>query len=148
MSWLNRVRNSLSSLSIRRGAAVPDNLWIKCKSCSEMLFTKDYEANLSVCPLCGNHGRIGADARLSQLLDPGFALLADPRVREDPLKFRDSKKYPERLKAARAATPHNDNVVVFFRLGVTPGHRPVLVAFEGLFGKRKNGIFHTATMPS
>ena len=124
MSWLNRVRNSLSSLSIRRGAAVPDNLWIKCKSCSEMLFTKDYEANLSVCPLCGHHGRIGADARLSQLLDPGFALLADPRVREDPLKFRDSKKYPERLKAARAATPHNDALTN--GVGTIAGHKAVV----------------------
>ena len=107
MSWLDRVRNSLSALKTKR-ADTPDNLWIKCKSCSEMLFTKDYVANLSVCPLCEHHGRIGADARLAQLLDPGFTLLAAPKVREDPLKFRDSKKYPDRLKAARATTPHSD----------------------------------------
>ncbi len=105
MSWLTNVRNSLSRVTKRE---TPDNLWIKCPSCSEMLFTKEYEENLSVCPRCEHHGRIGADARLAQLLDPGFALLPSPKVAEDPLKFKDSKKYPDRLKAARAANPHND----------------------------------------
>jgi len=105
MSWLTRVRNSLSFVKKRD---TPDNLWIKCPSCSEMLFTRDYEANLSVCPQCGHHGRIGTDARFSQLLDPGFTILPSPKVKEDPLRFRDSKKYPDRLKAARAANPHPD----------------------------------------
>ena len=105
MSWLTNVRNSLSRVTKRES---PDNLWIKCPSCSEMLFTKEYEENLSVCPRCEHHGRIGADARLAQLLDPGFALLPSPKVAEDPLKFKDSKKYPDRLKAARAANPHPD----------------------------------------
>ena len=105
MSWLTNVRNSLSRVTKRE---TPDNLWIKCPSCSEMLFTKEYEENLSVCPRCEHHGRIGANARLAQLLDPGFALLPSPKVAEDPLKFKDSKKYPDRLKAARAANPHPD----------------------------------------
>jgi acetyl-CoA carboxylase carboxyl transferase subunit beta len=69
MSWLNRVRNSLSSLGAAK-EQIPDNLWIKCPNCGEMLFTKDYEANLSVCPRCDHHGRIGTDARLSQILTP------------------------------------------------------------------------------
>ncbi|MFA7586999.1 MAG: acetyl-CoA carboxylase, carboxyltransferase subunit beta [Novosphingobium sp.] len=105
MSWLNRVRNSLSNLKKRE---TPDNLWIKCRSCGEMLFTREYEDNLSVCPRCDHHGRIGTDERFTQLLDPGFTLLPAPKVKEDPLKFRDSKKYPDRLKAARAANPHPD----------------------------------------
>ena len=105
MSWITKVRNSLSRVTKRE---TPDNLWIKCPSCSEMLFTKEYEENLSVCPRCEHHGRIGADARMAQLLDPGFKLLPAPKVAEDPLKFKDSKKYPDRLKAARAANPHND----------------------------------------
>lgn len=105
MSWLNRVRNALPFTPKRD---TPDNLWIKCPSCSEMLFTKEYEDNLSVCPRCEHHGRIGADARLAQLLDPGFELLPAPKVKEDPLKFRDSKKYTDRLKAAKAANPHPD----------------------------------------
>jgi acetyl-CoA carboxylase carboxyl transferase subunit beta len=105
MSWITKVRNSLSRVTKRE---TPDNLWIKCPSCSEMLFTKEYEENLSVCPRCEHHGRIGADARMAQLLDPGFKLLPAPKVAEDPLKFKDSKRYPDRLKAARAANPHND----------------------------------------
>ncbi len=105
MSWLSKVRNSLSFIQKRD---TPDNLWIKCPGCSEMLFIKEYEDNLSVCPRCDHHGRIGADRRLAQLLDPGFALLPSPVVREDPLKFRDTKRYADRIKAARAANPHND----------------------------------------
>ena len=118
MTWLNRVRNSITSLTTKR-EVTPDTLWTKCKSCGEMLFTKDYEANLSVCPHCGHHGRLGADARLAQVLDPGFTLLAAPKVREDPLKFRDSKKYLDRLKAARAANP---------------AHRPTSDALTSAYG--------------
>ena len=121
MSWLTNVRNSLSRVTKRE---TPDNLWIKCPSCSEMLFTKEYEENLSVCPRCEHHGRIGADARLAQLLDPGFILLPSPKVAEDPLKFKDSKKYPDRLKAARAANPHPDALTN--AAGKIEGHKLVL----------------------
>ena len=105
MSWLNRVRNSLPFLPKRE---TPDNLWVKCPGCQEMLFIKEFEDNLDVCPRCGFHGRIGADKRLAQLLDEGFDLLAQPSVKEDPLKFRDTKKYTDRLKQARAKNPHSD----------------------------------------
>ncbi|MDE2596656.1 MAG: acetyl-CoA carboxylase carboxyltransferase subunit beta [Sphingomonadales bacterium] len=121
MSWLNRVRNSLSNLKKRD---TPDNLWIKCPSCKEMLFTQEYEANLSVCPRCEHHGRIGADARLAQLLDSRFEVLPSPKVKEDPLKFRDSKRYPDRLKAARAASPHPDALTN--ALGHIEGQKVVL----------------------
>ncbi len=102
MSWLDKVRASLPFVKKREA---PDNLWTKCPACSEMLFTAEYEANLSVCPRCEHHGRIGADVRIGQLLDPGFEVLPAPKVREDPLKFRDSKRYAERIKAARAGNP-------------------------------------------
>ena len=106
MSWITRVRNSLPFAAKR---ATPDNLWTKCPGCEEMLFTREYEANLSVCPRCEHHGRIGAEARFAQLFDDAeWRLLPAPRVKEDPLKFRDSKKYVDRLKAARAASPHPD----------------------------------------
>ena len=121
MSWITKVRNSLSRVTKRE---TPDNLWTKCPSCSEMLFTKEYEENLSVCPRCEHHGRIGADARLAQLLDPGFTILPSPTVAEDPLKFKDSKKYPDRLKAARAANPHPDALTN--AAGAIDGHRLVL----------------------
>ncbi|MFM9935301.1 MAG: acetyl-CoA carboxylase, carboxyltransferase subunit beta [Novosphingobium sp.] len=121
MSWLTRVRNSLPFAPKRD---TPDNLWIKCPSCSEMLFTKEYEDNLSVCPRCQHHGRIGATARLGQLLDPGFELLPAPRVREDPLKFRDTKRYTDRLKAARAANPLPDAMTA--ALGKIEGYKAVV----------------------
>ena len=106
MSWITRVRNSLSSFGKKRDT--PEDLWVKCPRCHDMLFTREFEANLYVCPRCEYHGRIGADVRLSQLLDEGYQVLPSPEVREDPLKFRDSKKYTDRLKAARAANAHDD----------------------------------------
>jgi len=110
MNWFNRVRNSLGFNADKK--STEKDLWIKCKSCQEMLFVAEYEENLSVCPRCGHHGRIGADARLHLLLDEGFQLVETPVVTEDPLKFKDTKKYTDRLKAARAANPHNDAFVV------------------------------------
>jgi acetyl-CoA carboxylase carboxyl transferase subunit beta len=106
MSWLTRVRNSLSSFATKR--ETPEDLWVKCPRCHDMLFTREYEANLYVCPRCEYHGRIGADTRLAQLLDEGFQVLPDPVVGEDPLKFRDTKRYTDRLKAARASNSHCD----------------------------------------
>jgi acetyl-CoA carboxylase carboxyl transferase subunit beta len=122
MSWLNRVRNALPFAPKRE---IPDNLWTKCPGCDEMLFTKEYEANLSVCPRCEHHGRIGADARFAQVFDDGsWEMLAAPKVPEDPLKFRDSKKYVDRLKAARAANPHPD--ALSHAQGTIEGHAAVV----------------------
>ena len=121
MSWIDRVRKALPFQDKRD---TPDNLWTSCPSCKEMLFTKEYEENLSVCPRCEHHGRIGADARFAQLLDDGFTILDSPKVKEDPLKFRDQKKYPDRLKAARAANPHSDALTN--ALGAIDGHKCVL----------------------
>jgi acetyl-CoA carboxylase carboxyl transferase subunit beta len=105
MSWLNRVRNKLPFVAKRD---TPDALWVKCPSCQEMLFIKEFEENLNVCPRCNHHGRINADTRLALLLDHGFELLPQPTVKEDPLKFRDTSKYTDRLKKARAANAHQD----------------------------------------
>ncbi|RDC60199.1 Acetyl-CoA carboxylase [Alteripontixanthobacter maritimus] len=121
MSWLDRVRNSLPFVAKRE---TPDNLWVKCPGCSEMLFAKEYDANLRVCPRCDHHGRIGADLRLSQLLDTGYEMLEQPEVKEDPLKFKDTKKYTERLKQARAKNPHRDAFSV--GSGAIEGRRAVV----------------------
>ena len=121
MSWLDRVRKALP---FKEKRDTPDNLWTSCPSCKEMLFTKEYEENQSVCPRCDHHGRIGADSRFAQLLDAGFTVLDTPKVKEDPLKFKDSKKYPDRLKAARAANPHPDALTT--ALGAIDGHQVVL----------------------
>jgi acetyl-CoA carboxylase carboxyl transferase subunit beta len=108
MSWLTRVRNAIPFIAKRD---TPDNLWVKCPGCGQMIFAREYEENLSVCPGCGHHGRIGPRARFTQLLDPGYTILPTPRVAEDPLKFRDSKKYTDRIKAARAATGEQDALI-------------------------------------
>lgn len=105
MSWLSKVRNALP---FRNKRETPDNLWVKCPRCQDMLFAKEFAANLYVCPRCEHHGRIGADARLGQLLDAGYEVLPSPQVVEDPLRFKDSKRYADRLKQARASNPRPD----------------------------------------
>jgi acetyl-CoA carboxylase carboxyl transferase subunit beta len=106
MSWLDRVRNALSSVYTRE---TPDNLWHKCKGCGQMVFVKELEENLHVCPKCAHHERIGARLRFDYHFDAGsFTVLPNPKVAEDPLKFRDSKPYAARLKAARTDTGEQD----------------------------------------
>ncbi len=108
MSWLNRVRQKIPFLPKRE---TPDNLWHKCRNCDAMIFTKEWEENLFVCPRCDHHGRIGPRQRFEQIFDPGFSLITPPVVREDPLKFRDSKRYVERLKVARQETGESDALI-------------------------------------
>jgi len=109
MSWLDSIRKKIPFIAKRES---PDNLWHKCPSCQQMIFAKEYEENLSVCPKCGHHGRIGPDARFDQLFDGGvYTLLPAPQVREDPLKFRDSKRYTDRMKEARAKTGEQDALI-------------------------------------
>ena len=106
MSWLDKVRNALPFVAKRE---TDDVLWHKCPACGTMVFTRDYEENQAVCPKCDHHGRIGADARFDAIFDSGMRTpLPAPKVAEDPLKFRDSKRYADRLKAARAATGEGD----------------------------------------
>jgi len=121
MSWLNRVRNKIPFLPKRE---TPENLWHKCPECEAMVFSKEYEENLFVCPRCEHHGRIGPARRFEMLLDPGYTILPPPQVREDPLKFRDSKRYTDRIKAARAATGEQD--ALLNARGTVEGHRLVL----------------------
>jgi acetyl-CoA carboxylase carboxyl transferase subunit beta len=125
MSWIDRVRKALPFQDKRD---TPDNLWTSCPSCKEMLFTKEYEENRSVCPRCEHHGRIGADARFAQLLDESFTILDSPKVKEDPLKFKDTKKYTDRLKAARAGNPSHRPLAdaLTNALGAIEGHKVVL----------------------
>lgn len=125
MSWLNRVRNAMPFIAKRETA---DNLWHKCKSCHNLVFLKEWEDNLNVCPRCGHHDRIGAAVRFAQLFDEGTARpLPAPKVPEDPLKFRDSKKYADRIKAARTATGDQDAMQAAFG---TIDSRPAVVAVQ------------------
>ncbi len=135
MSWLDRVRNRIPFIAKRE---TPDNLWIKCPGCGQMVFTREYTDNLSVCPSCSHHGRIGPRARFEQIFDAGYSLLPPPRVPEDPLKFRDSKKYPDRLKAARAATGEPDALIT--ARGTIEGLRAVVGVQDFAFMGGSMGI--------
>jgi len=106
MSWLSRVRNGIPFLPKRQTA---ENLWHKCTKCGTMVFVKEWEENYSVCPRCNFHDRIGPTKRFEQLFDAAeYELLPSPEVREDPLRFRDTKRYTDRLKAARSASGERD----------------------------------------
>ncbi len=106
MSWIDRVRNAIPLIQKRE---TPDNLWHKCNSCAQMVFVKEWEENLCVCPRCDHHDRIGAATRFAQIFDEGrYKTLPAPVVPEDPLKFRDTKKYVDRIKAARTNTGNQD----------------------------------------
>jgi len=106
MSWLSRVRNGIPFLPKRQTA---ETLWHKCGKCGTMVFLKEWEDNLRVCPRCEFHDRIGPKLRFEYVFDDGkHELLPMPEVREDPLKFRDTKRYTDRLKDARSKTGERD----------------------------------------
>ena len=114
MSWLEKLlppRIQRSDSASRK--SIPEGLWVKCAACEAVLYRTDLEANLHVCPKCSHHMRIGARERLDALLDvEGRYEIGQETLPVDTLKFKDSKKYPERLKAAMEATGETDAMVV------------------------------------
>ena len=111
MSWLAEyVRPRIRTLLGRR--EVPDNLWQQCPECQQMLFIRDLERNLKVCTSCGHHLRPTAAERLQYTLDDGYTRIELPRAPADPLKFRDTKRYADRLKEARDRTGIEDAILV------------------------------------
>ncbi len=128
MNWLtNFVRPKIRAL-VSRTVDVPDNLWDKCPACGAMIFHRELDANLRVCTHCGNHLRLDARRRLALLLDDGFQRVELPRAPVDPLKFRDRKRYTERLKDAQAKSPDTDALVVGD--GTIEGLAAVVAVFE------------------
>jgi acetyl-CoA carboxylase carboxyl transferase subunit beta len=122
MSWLSRVRNGIQSLTKRQSA---DNLWHKCGKCQSMVFTKEWEDNGYVCPRCDHHDRVGPTVRFDALFDrKKYEVLDSPEVREDPLKFRDTKRYTERVKIARSTTGERDALIN--AIGKIEGHTAVV----------------------
>jgi acetyl-CoA carboxylase carboxyl transferase subunit beta len=131
MSWLTRVvrpkiRALVSSTVPTAGGETADNLWHKCTNCGELIFHRDYKKNLNVCPKCLHHGRFSAKDRLSLLFgDAGYTLLAQTKVPHDPLKFKDKKRYADRLKDAQATTGEKDAVLLAEGL---LGKQPAVIA--------------------
>ena len=117
---------------------VPENLWHKCPACEQMIFQTDLEKNLRVCTHCGHHMRIGANARLDATLDEGWQRIELPKAPTDPLKFRDQRRYSERLKDAQAKSGMDDAVLVGH--GAIEGQRAVAAAFEFAFMGGSMGV--------
>ena len=127
MNWIsNFVRPRIKSLMGRSSA--PDNLWRKCTGCGEMIFHRDLQAADSVCPQCGHHMRLGARDRFARLFDNGaHDVLPNPEVLQDPLRFRDDKRYSDRLKEYRTRTSQSDALLA--ARGTLDG-MPVIIAVQ------------------
>lgn len=128
MSWLtNFVRPKIRALV--RKTDVPENLWDKCPACGQMIFHRELEANLRVCPHCGHHMRIDVKRRLELLFDGGkYARVPLPKPANDPLRFRDRKKYADRLRDAQSKTQEQDALIV--AEGAVGGLNVVAAAFN------------------
>jgi acetyl-CoA carboxylase carboxyl transferase subunit beta len=136
MSWLSRVRNGIPFLPKRQTA---ENLWHKCSKCGTMVFVKEWEENYNVCPRCNFHDRIGAKKRFEQLFDAAqYELLPAPEVREDPLRFKDTKRYTDRLKSARTST--NERDALLNARGKLDGHRVIIGVQDFAFMGGSMGI--------
>jgi len=131
MSWLTEfVRPKIRTLLGRKD--VPENLWHQCPACQQMIFQRDLDTNLKVCPHCGHHMRASARERLSWTFDDGrFTLIELPRVPQDPLRFRDQKRYTDKLKDARDKTKLDDAILVGH--GEIGGQKSVVAAMDFSF---------------
>ena len=132
MSWFEKLMPSRIRTDAGHKRAVPEGLWTKCPGCNAILYRAEMERNLDVCPKCNHHNRIGARRRLETFLDP------EPREEiganlesVDPLKFKDSKKYKERLSQAQKASGEKDALVAI--RGQLKGLDIVAAAFEFSF---------------
>ena len=130
MSWLQKLLPPrIKSAPGERKTPVPEGLWVKCPSCEAVLYRTDLENNLYVCPKCAHHSRVGARERIEQLLDPeGRFEIGLEVLPIDSLKFKDQKKYPDRLAAALEETGETDALVVM--QGSVKSVPLVLAAFE------------------
>ncbi len=130
MSWLQKLLPPrIKRTPGERRTPVPEGLWVKCPACEAVLYRTDLENNLHVCPKCGHHARVPARERIEQLLDPeGRFEIGSEVVPVDSLKFRDQKKYPDRLAAALEDTGETDALIVM--QGSVKSVPLVLAAFE------------------
>ncbi|WP_374385003.1 acetyl-CoA carboxylase, carboxyltransferase subunit beta [Dongia sp.] len=128
MSWLtNFVRPKIRKLVQKTD--VPENLWDKCPACGQMIFHRELDANQRVCTHCGHHMRIGVKSRLELMFDEGkYDRIDLPKVAVDPLKFKDRKRYADRLKEAQAKSEEQDAIVVAY--GTMNGVDAVVAAFN------------------
>ena len=111
MNWItNFVKPKLQSIVGKK--EVPDNLWETCPKCSQMILKRELKVALYVCKYCDHHFRINAKDRLESFFGNNFMIIETPKIQSDPLKFKDSKKYVDRLKIAKKNTNLEDSVLV------------------------------------
>ncbi|GLT17390.1 acetyl-coenzyme A carboxylase carboxyl transferase subunit beta 1 [Vibrio zhanjiangensis] len=131
MSWLEKILEKSNIVSSRK-ASIPEGVWTKCTSCEQVLYHAELERNLEVCPKCDHHMRMSARRRLETFLDESNRVeLADELEPQDKLKFRDSKKYKDRISAAQKSSGEKDALVVM--KGELLGQPIVACAFEFSF---------------
>ena len=131
MTWFEKIVPSRIKTE-RRSRSVPEGLWIKCPACDAVLYRAELERNLNVCPKCSHHMRIGARERLRALLDPEpISEIGASVMPDDPLKFKDSRRYRDRLAQAQKATGETDALVAL--AGQVHGEPVVACAFEFQF---------------
>ena len=111
---------------------VPENLWVKCSACNQMIFHREFEIAYNCCSTCGHHAPLAPASRFAMTFDDGaFDMISLPAIEDDPLKFRDSKKYSDRLRDTRSRTGLNDAIAV--AAGKVNGYPCVIAAFDFRF---------------
>src|SRR5688572_1528280 len=132
MAWFKKARKPIASSTAEKPSRVPEGLWIKCPGCSQLIYKKDLEESLNVCPKCAYHFRIGAAERLRGLFDDGkYAEHFPNLISTDPLQFTDTKPYRQRLQSTIKSTGLKDAVIV--ATGRLDGLDVVVAAMEYTF---------------
>ncbi len=130
MNWISDfVRPKIKKTTAKE---IADNLWTKCPECGQMLFNKELEKDFYICSFCGHHLRLPIKQRFDMLFDSGkYKVLSLPKLQDDPLNFKDSKKYTDRLKAYRRVTKNEDAISVVY--GEIGGIKTVVAALDFAF---------------
>jgi acetyl-CoA carboxylase carboxyl transferase subunit beta len=138
MSWLsNFVRPKIRALV--KKSDTPNNLWVKCNGCEQMVYHKDLKETLSVCPTCSYHMKMSARQRLNWILDEETILeINTPQTILDPLKFKDNKRYTDRLKVSKEKTQNKDAIII--ASGQIGGNNAVVVALDFNFMGGSMGV--------
>ncbi|HVZ20808.1 MAG TPA: acetyl-CoA carboxylase, carboxyltransferase subunit beta [Vicinamibacterales bacterium] len=132
MAWFKKTRKPMASSTAEKPSRVPEGLWVKCPGCTQLIYNKDLEQNLNVCPKCTHHFRISAAERLKALFDDGeYAEYFTNLVSTDPLEFTDTKPYRDRLQKTMASSGMKDAVIV--ATGRLDGLGVVVAAMEYSF---------------
>jgi acetyl-CoA carboxylase carboxyl transferase subunit beta len=129
MAWFKKSKAPIAAPAESKKVQMPEGLWTKCKNCEEIIYSKEIERNLNVCPKCDYHFRISARERINLVIDEGTFVETDPEMSSvDFLKFKDSKKYTDRIKAAEKKQGKGDAIVT--GSGLMNGQEVVVAVFD------------------